>query len=42
VLVPERPRTDLLALLESQGIAAVWPTRAGFQDTADGLLIADS
>jgi hypothetical protein len=25
VLVPEAPRSDLLALLESEGIAAIWP-----------------
>jgi hypothetical protein len=38
VLVPERPRADLLALLESQGIDAIWPTRDGFEDTARGEL----
>jgi hypothetical protein len=38
VLVPEEPRTDLLALLNSQGIEAIWPTSKGFDDTADGRL----
>jgi hypothetical protein len=39
VLVPEQPRPDLLALLEAQGIAAIWPTDEGFVDTAGGSLI---
>jgi hypothetical protein len=38
VLVPEKPRADLLALLESQGIDAIWPRRDGFEDTAGGRL----
>jgi hypothetical protein len=38
VLVPEKPRADLLALLASQGIEAIWPTRDGFEDTVDGGL----
>jgi hypothetical protein len=25
VLVPERPRTDLMALLDSAGVHAIWP-----------------
>jgi hypothetical protein len=33
VLVPEQPRPDILALLESQTIAAIWPTSNGFADT---------
>jgi hypothetical protein len=33
VLVPERPRPDLLALLESQGITAMWPAGEGFDTT---------
>ena len=36
VLVPEAPRPDLLALLESQGIAAIWPVGGGFEDSAMG------
>jgi len=40
VLLPEEPRSDLLALLKSQGIAVIWPTRdGGFADTASGALI---
>jgi hypothetical protein len=38
ILVPERPRADLLALLESQRIEAIWPMRDGFEDTAGGEL----
>jgi hypothetical protein len=38
VLLPERPRSDLLALLESQGIGAIWPDGSSFVDTADGKL----
>jgi hypothetical protein len=38
VLVPEEPRTDLLALLQSQGIAVIWPTANGFEDTRGGDL----
>jgi hypothetical protein len=38
VLVPEPPRPDLLALLEAQRIAAIWPTTKGFADTAGGKL----
>jgi hypothetical protein len=37
VLLPERPREDLEALLESQGIACIWqlgPSR--FADNAEG------
>lgn len=36
ILLPERPRQDLEALLASQGIDAIWPTRDGFEDNADG------
>jgi hypothetical protein len=39
VLVPGRPREDLLSLLQSQGIAAIWPSASGFVDTADGALL---
>jgi hypothetical protein len=39
VLVPERPRHDLLSLLESQGIEAIWPTPHGFEDTTAGRLV---
>ena len=38
VLVPERPRPDLLALLKSEGIEAIWPATAGFEDTSSGSL----
>jgi hypothetical protein len=38
ILVPETPRPDLLALLESAGIAAIWPTKTGFEDTNSGSL----
>jgi hypothetical protein len=31
ILVPERPRTELLALLESQEIEAIWPSGDGFE-----------
>jgi len=37
VLLPERPREDLEALLRTQGIFCIWPTNAGFSDNADGL-----
>jgi hypothetical protein len=39
ILVPERPRQDLLSLLESQGIEAIWPSPRGFDDTAGGRLL---
>lgn len=39
VLVPEEPREDLLELLESQGIGALWPDEGGFLDTAGGKLV---
>jgi hypothetical protein len=39
VLLPERPRPDLLALLESQGIEAIWRTPRGFEDTTDSRLV---
>jgi hypothetical protein len=39
VLVPEEPRGDLLELLKTQGIAAVWPENDAFIDTAGGALI---
>jgi hypothetical protein len=35
VLVPERPRDDLLALAHGQGIDVVWPERGAF-DREDG------
>lgn len=38
VLVPEAPREDLLALLEAEGIAAIWPVNGAFRDTAAGSL----
>jgi hypothetical protein len=39
VLLPEPPRRDLLALLEAEGIAAIWPSDDGFQDTDSGNLV---
>jgi hypothetical protein len=36
VLLPERPRPDLEALLDGLGISAVWETSAGFEDNAAG------
>ena len=38
VLVPEAPRTDLLALLAAEGIGAIWPADGGFTDTQGGQL----
>lgn len=38
VLVPEKPRADLLALLASQDIEAIWQTATGFVDTRGGDL----
>jgi hypothetical protein len=35
VLLPERPRPDLEALLDALGISVVWETPAGFADNAD-------
>ena len=34
VLLPERPRQDLEALLRSQGISSVWQVGSGFDDNA--------
>ena len=40
VLVPERPRADLLAMLVSQDIAVIWPAGpSGFEDTVGGNLV---
>jgi hypothetical protein len=36
VLLPEKPDDDLLALLASQDIAAIWKDGSGFDDTANG------
>jgi hypothetical protein len=36
VLVPEPPRPDLLALLDAEGVAAIWPVSDGFTDTGGG------
>jgi hypothetical protein len=36
VLVSEKPHGDLLALLESQNVAAIWQTESGFEDHAGG------
>jgi hypothetical protein len=40
ILVPSRPRADLVELLESQDIAMVYPAGDGFTDSVDGALIA--
>jgi hypothetical protein len=39
VLLPEPPREDLLGLLASANIVAIWPDAEGFRDTADGRLV---
>lgn len=36
VLVPESPRPDLLALLDAEEVAAIWPVSDGFTDTGGG------
>jgi hypothetical protein len=36
VLLPERPRADLEALLTSQNIFCIWQTDTGFGDNANG------
>lgn len=36
VLLPERPSEDLLALLNTQGISAIWATARGFVDNTGG------
>jgi hypothetical protein len=38
ILVPDRPNPDLLALIESVGAIAIWPSAGGWIDTAGGLL----
>jgi hypothetical protein len=37
VLLPERPREDLLRLLENAEVEAVWPSGGTFADTAGGV-----
>jgi hypothetical protein len=39
VLLPERPRADLEALLLSQGVHVVWQTREGFADNFNGQFL---
>lgn len=39
VLVPERPREDLIDLLQSQGVAAIWPVGDTFTDTTADPLV---
>ena len=39
LLLPEQPREDLLGLLESQDIVAIWPDGNGFADTAGQELV---
>lgn len=37
LLLPQRPKPDLEALLSSQGVSVVWPTESnGFEDNAAG------
>ena len=36
VLVPGEPRPDLRALLDAEGVAAIWQDGSGFADTRDG------
>jgi hypothetical protein len=40
VLLPARPRQDLLELLQAEGIDTVWPEAGGFTDTTGGSLVA--
>jgi hypothetical protein len=42
VLLPSRPRQDLLALLRAEAIHAIWPEGRRFVDTADGTLVGDA
>jgi len=37
VLVPERPRKDLVRLLDSAQVCAVWPAAGVFDDSAGGI-----
>jgi hypothetical protein len=39
VLLPERPRPDLEALLSSSGVSAIWPHSEGFADNAAGRFV---
>jgi len=36
VLVPDKPRPNLLSLLDSQGLLAVWQESTGFSDSRGG------
>jgi hypothetical protein len=36
ILLPERPADDLISLLESQRIVAIWPKGNGFDDNGGG------
>lgn len=38
LLVPEEPRADLRALLDSEGVELIWRTDSGYTDSADGAL----
>ena len=38
LLVPEEPRADLRALLNSEGVGLIWRTDSGYTDSADGAL----
>lgn len=39
VLLPHQPNRDGLTLLQSAGIEAIWPHRAGFRDSANGAFV---
>jgi hypothetical protein len=38
VLMPTRPRQDLMDLALSEGVAVVWPREGGYSSSVDGLL----
>jgi hypothetical protein len=40
MLLPSRPRPDLLALLETEACVAIWPVPDGFRDSRDGAASA--
>lgn len=39
VLLPQRPRPDLLALLQAEGIEVIWQDGSGFADTRAGAFL---
>jgi hypothetical protein len=38
VLLPHEPTADVRRLLDSVGIASIWPSGEGFRDSAHGAL----